>query len=90
MGKDQRKWSIHEDITIITLSKMIGNKWTTISEHLENRTSNSVRNRWQRLQRAEKLKNGGHFIDRNGNKVDKFFYTCTKCSKPLRGHTCPY
>jgi len=90
MGKGQRKWTIREDIAIIALSKKIGNKWNTISEHLENRTSTSIRNRWQRLQRAEKIKNGGYIIDRNGKRVDKFYNNCTKCLKPLRGHVCPY
>lgn len=84
-------WTVDEDNIIINMSIIYGNKWTLISKHLPDRTTTTaIRNRWQRIERALKLKNG-HIIKFGGKKnrtFHKLIYKCTKCGEFKRGHTC--
>ena len=83
-------WTVDEDNIIINMSIIYGNKWKLISKHLPNRTITAIRNRWQRIERAQKLKNGktikfGGKLNRTYNKLS---YICHKCGEFKRGHTC--
>lgn len=49
-------WTVDENNIIINMSIIYGNKWTLISKHLPDRTTTAIRNRWQRIERAQKLK----------------------------------
>lgn len=47
-------WSIEEDNLLWTLQKENGNAWSLISKALPGRTENSVRNRWNILNKQKK------------------------------------
>lgn len=40
------KWSLEEDLILYILQKNHGNKWTEISQILEGRAENSIKNHW--------------------------------------------
>ena len=44
--KQQAKWTIEEDNLIIQLQAKFGNKWATISDLIDGRTDNQIKNRW--------------------------------------------
>lgn len=68
-----RKWEPEEDVEILRLVAEHGKKWNLFEQnHFHERSSASIRNRWQRLQR---------YSSTNTNK-------CKRCGKPRRGHTC--
>jgi len=50
----QTAWTREEDQAIIEFVKENGNKWAKISERLQNRGTNSIKNRYLYLMRAEK------------------------------------
>ncbi len=83
-------WTVDEDNIIINISIIYGNKWKLISKHLPNRTTTAIRNRWQRIERAQKLKNGKtiKFGGKRNRTFDKLTNKCTKCGEFKRGHTC--
>ena len=83
-------WTVVEDNIIINMSIIYGNKWKLISRHLPNRTITAIRNRWQRIERAQKLKNGKtiKFGGKRNRTFHKLIYKCTKCGEFKRGHTC--
>lgn len=45
----KRPWTPEEDEIIVKLRKTLGNKWTRIASHLDQRNATSVRNRWKTL-----------------------------------------
>jgi len=56
-----------------------GKRWSKIASHLPGRTDNGVRNRWNRMERAQVLK------QRRGPAAG---YRCRRCGEPKRGHIC--
>ena len=56
-----------------------GKRWSKIASHLPGRTDNGVRNRWNRMERAQVLR------QRRGPAAG---YRCRRCGEPKRGHIC--
>ena len=73
-----RAWEPEEDQLIIRLLNELGPKWSKIVEQLPGRSVSSVRNRWQRIDKGNKLREAG--------KESK--NRCQQCGKPKRGHVC--
>lgn len=75
---NMQSWSPEEDKIIREMTLKFGNKWKEIQKHLPDRTIPSIRNRYQRMQKGDKLqKEGGRFKN-----------LCRYCGLPKRGHTC--
>eukprot|EP00253_Pinus_taeda_P029556 PITA_29556 len=51
-------FSMHEDLTIIRLHAVIGNKWSAIASHLPGRTDNEIKNHWNTKLRRRLLMMG--------------------------------
>jgi len=77
--KDVPMWTVEEDLLILQLVEQHGKKWSKIAAHLPGRTDNGVRNRWNRMERAQVLR------QRRGPEAG---YRCRRCGQPKRGHIC--
>ena len=77
--KDVPMWTVEEDLLILTLVEHHGKRWAMISARLPGRTDNGVRNRWNRMQRAQVVR------EIRGPEAG---YRCRKCGQPKRGHIC--
>ena len=77
--KDVPMWTVEEDLLILQLVEKHGKKWSKIASHLPGRTDNGVRNRWNRMERAQALK------AKRGKDAG---YRCRRCGEPKRGHIC--
>ena len=83
-----RAWEPEEDALILKLVGEVGTKWKTINKSLVNRTTASVRNRYARIKRGEKLIEEGAALKNR----------CHACGEIKRGHVqsftaqgrCPY
>merc|ERR1711965_198914 len=53
--------------------------WSKIASHLPGRTDNGVRNRWNRMERAQVLRKA---------RGPAAGYRCRRCGEPKRGHIC--
>lgn len=73
-----RAWEPEEDALILKLVGEIGTKWKTINKNLVNRTTSSVRNRYARIKRGEKLIQEGAALKNR----------CHACGEIKRGHIC--
>lgn len=93
-------WTLEEDSTIHSMVKEIGFKWHSISETMQGRSANAIRNRWHRLQKASELRKLAGVEDADGSGINKSgrsrkldclksSYRCRKCGLPKKGHTCP-
>lgn len=49
----ENEWTVHEDEVLLKLQKENGNSWSLISKSLPGRTENSVRNRWNILNKRK-------------------------------------
>jgi hypothetical protein len=56
-----------------------GRRWSKIATFLSGRTDNGVRNRWNRMERAQMM--------RQKRGADSG-YRCRRCGQPKRGHIC--
>merc|ERR1719446_1003964 len=52
--KDVPMWTVEEDLLILQLVEQHGKRWSKIAAHLPGRTDNGVRNRWNRMELAQK------------------------------------
>ena len=77
--KDVPMWTVEEDLLILQLVDQHGKKWSKIAAHLPGRTDNGVRNRWNRMERAQVIKQ---------RRPAGAGYRCRRCGEPKRGHIC--
>ena len=77
--KDVPMWTVEEDLLILQLVEQHGKRWSKIAAHLPGRTDNGVRNRWNRMERAQLLKK---------SRGPAAGYRCRRCGEPKRGHIC--
>mmetsp|Transcript_31113 Transcript_31113/g.85023 ORF Transcript_31113/g.85023 Transcript_31113/m.85023 type:complete len:499 (+) Transcript_31113:107-1603(+) len=77
--KDVPMWTVEEDLLILQLVERHGKRWSKIASHLPGRTDNGVRNRWNRMEKAQSLRS------RHGAEHG---YRCRRCGQPKRGHIC--
>ena len=77
--KDVPMWTVEEDLLILQLVEQHGKRWSKIASHLPGRTDNGVRNRWNRMERAQVLR------QKRGPAAG---YRCRRCGEPKRGHIC--
>ena len=77
--KDVPMWTVEEDLLILQLVEEHGKKWSKIASHLPGRTDNGVRNRWNRMERAQVLRK---------HRGPAAGYRCRRCGEPKRGHIC--
>ena len=77
--KDVPMWTVEEDLLILKLVETHGKKWSKIAAHLPGRTDNGVRNRWNRMEKAQTLRT------KHGAEHG---YRCRRCGQPKRGHIC--
>lgn len=68
-------WSHEEDKLIMNMVAQHGRRWSLIATYLPWRTDNGVRNRWDRLERADKMRS-------------EHGYRCRRCGQLKRGHVC--
>ena len=73
-------WAQEEDLLILHLVAQMGKKWSQIANNLPGRTDNGVRNRWNRLEKAQMIRK------QHGTEHG---YRCRRCGQPKRGHICP-
>lgn len=77
--KDVPMWTVEEDLLILQLVERHGKRWSKIAAHLPERTDNGVRNRWNRMERAQVLRQ---------SRGPDAGYRCRRCGQPKRGHIC--
>lgn len=76
--ENMKAWEPEEDRLIIELLGEIGPRWSKIVKALPGRTISSVRNRWQRIDKGQKMREEGA---ESKNR-------CQICGAPKRGHVC--
>jgi len=74
-------WTVEEDLLILSQVEHHGKQWCKIAALLPGRTGNGVRNRWNRMERAQALR-ARHC------QGAQFGYRCGRCGQPKRGHIC--
>lgn len=74
----QKDWSDDETVLLLRLHASNGNAWKLIASYFPERTCNSIRNRFYRLQKN---------IEKNQDP-EAAGNTCSKCGMRRRGHLC--
>ena len=72
-------WSMEEDLFIMDQVEKFGKRWSKIAAQMPGRTDNGVRNRWNRMEKAQNLREV---------RGPRYGYRCRRCGQPKRGHTC--
>lgn len=72
-------WAMEEDLLIMQLVQRHGKQWTKIAKHFPGRSDNSVRNRYNRMQRGDEVRR---------ELGSEHGYRCKLCGLPKRGHIC--
>ena len=72
-------WTVEEDLLILKMVEEHGKRWSKIAAQLPGRTDNGVRNRFNRMEKAQELK--------STRRADAG-YRCRRCGQPKRGHIC--
>ena len=75
-----KEWTFEEDGFILNMVEQHGKRWSMIASCLPGRSDNSVRNRYNRMEQAQSL--------REMRGVRPGGYRCRRCGQPKRGHTC--
>lgn len=77
--KDVPMWTMEEDLFIMDMVEQYGKRWSKIAAQMPGRTDNGVRNRWNRMEKAQSLRE---------LRGPRYGYRCRRCGQPKRGHTC--
>lgn len=83
-------WTIEEDEQLKYYISIHGTKWKKICSIMVSKTPTALRNRYQRIEKRNKLINGETITFRNKtyNINKKQLNKCKKCGEIKRGHTC--
>lgn len=71
------KWTVHEDLSLFEKYMEYPQKWSKISKVLKGRTDNSIKNRFNKMIKLEKLKKSIYdkgFDEETFEKLKKIFY----------------
>lgn len=77
--KDVPMWTMQEDLFILDMVEQYGKRWSMIASAMMGRTDNGVRNRYNRMEKAQNLRE---------MRGPRYGYRCRRCGQPKRGHTC--
>ena len=81
-------WTIEEDEQLKYYISLHGTKWKKICSIMVSKTPTALRNRYQRIEKRNKLINGETITFRNKTYHKKQLNKCKKCEEIKRGHTC--